>query len=62
MGQAWFVAEEGIRAADIRHWMGDFSSEKIIAKHSSRLGLCFSSSRAVGEVDFEMINDIKHGK
>jgi RNA-dependent RNA polymerase len=61
--QAWFIAEtEGFTAEGVRQWMGDFTSEKIVAKHASRLGLCFSSSRMVEEVEIEMIDDIRHGK
>ncbi|KAG8933954.1 hypothetical protein FRC02_010889 [Tulasnella sp. 418] len=62
-GQAWFFAEsEDLTVNAIRQWMGDFSKEKIIAKHAARIGLCFSSTKLVGDVEIEVIDDIKHGK
>ncbi len=40
--------------------MGDFSGETIIGKYASRMGLCFSTTRAAGKVKLLLENDIKH--
>ena len=45
-GAYFFASFEGMSAAKIRHWMGDFSAERVIAKHSARLGQCFSTTKA----------------
>ncbi|KAI3778791.1 hypothetical protein L2E82_08176 [Cichorium intybus] len=43
---AWMFASTGrIDAADIREWMGDFSSIKNVAKYAARLGQSFGSSK-----------------
>lgn len=64
----WFFASEtqpdGVTAAKIRSWMGDFSSIKNVAKYAARMGQCFSctmtsSSLAVGQEEFTQIPDIK---
>jgi hypothetical protein len=47
-------------AEQVRKWMGDFSGETIVGKYASRMGLCFSTTRAVGEVNLLLENDIKH--
>jgi RNA-dependent RNA polymerase len=46
-GAYFFCPTEEITCADIRHWMGDFTSIKIVAKYAARLGLCFSTTRAI---------------
>ncbi|KAK9721562.1 hypothetical protein K7432_003305 [Basidiobolus ranarum] len=58
----WFFAStEKVTAHSIRHWMGDFRSIKNIAKYASRMGQCFSSTRAIAMQpvkDIRMIPDI----
>ncbi|ORX92476.1 RdRP-domain-containing protein [Basidiobolus meristosporus CBS 931.73] len=58
----WFFAStENVTAHSIRHWMGDFRSIKNIAKYASRMGQCFSSTRAIATQpvkDIQMIPDI----
>jgi RNA-dependent RNA polymerase len=49
---AYFFARTGkganaITAEKIRKWMGEFSHIKVVAKYASRLGQCFSTTRAV---------------
>lgn len=47
-GAYFFASAPGlITAADIRSAMGDFSKIKTVAKWSSRLGQCFSTTRAI---------------
>jgi RNA-dependent RNA polymerase len=59
---AWFFAScKEISADEIRRWMGDFSDEKIVAKHASRMGQCFSSTFRTVELkrgEFEKIPDV----
>ncbi|KAJ2957340.1 hypothetical protein NQZ79_g6942 [Umbelopsis isabellina] len=44
----WFFAPtKDLRANHIRAWMGNFSHVRIVAKHSARMGQCFSSTQAV---------------
>lgn len=50
----------GFTAEEVRKWMGDFSGETIVGKYASRMGLCFSTTRAVGPVKLLLENDIKH--
>ncbi|CAG8473367.1 2338_t:CDS:2 [Acaulospora colombiana] len=53
----WFFApKSGLTADDIRAWMGDFSSNKNVAKYAARMGQCFSSTRAILTLQ---VNDIK---
>ncbi|CAO3704038.1 unnamed protein product [Rhizopus stolonifer] len=42
----------------IRDWMGDFSAEKVVAKHAARMGQCFSSSVSVCVVDPGRIKEV----
>ena len=52
------------KAADIREWMGHFSNIRIIAKNASRLGQCFSTTKAFKQFKVEptKIPDIeRHG-
>lgn len=50
----------GFTAEQVRRWMGDFSGETIVGKYASRMGLCFSTTRAVDSVKLILENDIKH--
>lgn len=44
---AYFYCENDYQTCDdIRSWMGDFSHIKVVAKYASRLGQCFSTTRA----------------
>lgn len=46
-GAYFFAPKDGITAASIRAWMGQFSHIRNIAKHAARLGQCFSTTRAI---------------
>lgn len=46
-GAYFFAPKDGVTAANIRAWMGQFSHIRNIAKHSARLGQCFSTTRAI---------------
>ncbi|XP_062171708.1 RNA-dependent RNA polymerase 1-like [Alnus glutinosa] len=57
-----FASRDGLTAADIREWMGNFSSIKNVAKYAARLGQSFGSSKetlSVGRHEMEIIPDIK---
>ncbi|XP_076914711.1 putative RNA-dependent RNA polymerase 1 [Bidens hawaiensis] len=60
---AWMFASTGrLNAAEIRNWMGDFSSIKNVAKYAARLGQSFGSSKeslSVAWYDVEEIPDIE---
>ncbi|WPH01725.1 putative RNA-dependent RNA polymerase, eukaryotic-type [Acrodontium crateriforme] len=58
-GAYFFAPTTGISAQDVRNWMGDFKSIRVIAKHASRIGQCFSTTRATSTgVVIEKIPDI----
>lgn len=46
-GAYFFAPKDGVTAARIRAWMGQFSHIRSIAKHTARLGQCFSTTRAI---------------
>ena len=50
----------GFTADQVRQWMGDFSGETIVGKYASRMGLCFSTTRAVEDVKLLLERDIEH--
>ncbi|RIA87188.1 RNA dependent RNA polymerase-domain-containing protein [Glomus cerebriforme] len=53
----WFFAPTKDLTADgIRKWMGDFSTNKSVAKYAARMGQCFSSTRVIQRL---LVNDIK---
>jgi RNA-dependent RNA polymerase len=53
----WFFAPTyDLTADDIRDWMGNFSTNKTVAKYAARMGQCFSSTRAITRLP---ANDIK---
>ncbi|KAI3817112.1 hypothetical protein L1987_10901 [Smallanthus sonchifolius] len=60
---AWMFASTGrLNAAEIRNWMGDFSSIKNVAKYAARLGQSFGSSKeslSVPRYEVEQIPDIE---
>ncbi|CAO2176113.1 unnamed protein product [Urochloa humidicola] len=60
---AWFFAEnENTTAASIREWMGQFPS-KNVAKHTARMGLCFTSSFPTVMIqpdEMEFLDDVEH--
>ncbi|CAK1358806.1 unnamed protein product [Cercospora beticola] len=59
-GAYFFASTASVTAADIRDWMGDFTSIRIIAKYVSRLGQCFSTTRAIPHsINVEKINDVE---
>ncbi|KAI9368815.1 RNA dependent RNA polymerase-domain-containing protein [Aspergillus egyptiacus] len=59
-GAYFFAPKDGVTAASIRAWMGQFSHIRNIAKHAARLGQCFSTTRAISgcSVHVKKINDI----
>ncbi|KAL4196139.1 hypothetical protein AMTRI_Chr04g244530 [Amborella trichopoda] len=63
---AWmFSPIDGITAANIRQWMGDFSGIRNVAKCAARMGQSFGSSTETLNVkpeEVERISDIKNGK
>lgn len=64
-GGAWFFASiNNITAQSIRDWMGDFTHIREVARYCSRVGQCFSTTRAlnIGEVEVKTISDIQRGK
>ncbi|RAL47824.1 hypothetical protein DM860_011409 [Cuscuta australis] len=62
-GSIWmFASRNGLNAADIRAWMGDFTKIKNVAKYAARLGQSFGSSRealSVPRDEIEIVPDIK---
>ncbi|KAF5191591.1 RNA-dependent RNA polymerase, partial [Thalictrum thalictroides] len=60
---AWmFASDDGITAASIREWMGDFHEIKNVAKYAARLGQSFSSSTetlTVPRHEIEIIDDVE---
>ncbi|KAK5163368.1 uncharacterized protein LTR77_010741 [Saxophila tyrrhenica] len=59
---AWFFASTSeITAQSIRDWMGNFSDINVVAKYCSRVGQCFSTTRAFhfGDIQVKRIPDIK---
>ncbi|WZZ29308.1 hypothetical protein YC2023_012709 [Brassica napus] len=57
-----FAPIDGIKAADIRSWMGDFGSIKNVSKYAARLGQSFGSSKETLTVkadDVELIPDVE---
>ncbi|KAF8160357.1 RNA dependent RNA polymerase-domain-containing protein [Mycena galopus ATCC 62051] len=62
----WMLHEAGDFTADrVRQHMGDFSEEHVVAKYAARMGLCFSATRHVVDLDEEDIGslpDIQYGK
>ncbi|KAF2207354.1 hypothetical protein CERZMDRAFT_71603 [Cercospora zeae-maydis SCOH1-5] len=59
-GAYFFASTPGVTAADIRAWMGDFTSIRVIAKYVSRLGQCFSTTRAIPHsINVQKIPDVE---
>uniref|UniRef100_A0A1J3CMU9 RNA-dependent RNA polymerase n=1 Tax=Noccaea caerulescens TaxID=107243 RepID=A0A1J3CMU9_NOCCA len=62
---AWMFAPiDGLNAAGIRAWMGDFEHIRNVAKYAARLGQSFSSSRETLNVrrdEIEVIPDVETG-
>ncbi|KAK6430725.1 hypothetical protein LTR95_013116 [Oleoguttula sp. CCFEE 5521] len=58
---AYFFAPTGnLTSAKIRAWMGDFNDIKVVARYASRVGQCFSTTRAMLNTGpIERIPDIK---
>ncbi|GLT27746.1 hypothetical protein SLA2020_027210 [Shorea laevis] len=57
-----FASRDGLTAADIRAWMGNFCQIRNVAKYAARLGQSFSSSTETLSVDkheIEIIPDVK---
>ncbi|KAA8912907.1 RNA dependent RNA polymerase-domain-containing protein [Sphaerosporella brunnea] len=47
----FFAGAHDLSVNDIRTWMGEFSDIRVIAKHASRLGQCFSTTKAFKSCD-----------
>jgi RNA-dependent RNA polymerase len=60
-GAYFFCPTEHLTCDDIRQWMGDFTSIKVVAKYAARLGLCFSTTRAIhsNRTKVSMIKDVE---
>ncbi|KAL4922233.1 RNA dependent RNA polymerase-domain-containing protein [Aspergillus aurantiobrunneus] len=60
-GAYFFAPKDGVTAASIRAWMGQFSHIKNIAKHAARLGQCFSTTRTISgcSAHVKKIDDIE---
>ena len=61
-GAYFFAPISHIDAKRIRMWMGSFQEIKTVARYASRLGQCFSTTRAIASVmpHIEELNDIYH--
>ncbi|KAK9057194.1 hypothetical protein SSX86_024561 [Deinandra increscens subsp. villosa] len=56
---AWMFASAGsLNAAEIRNWMGDFSSIRNVAKYAARLGQSFGSSKESLSVPWYEVEEI----
>ena len=60
-GAFFFSPTPTLSAANLRAWMGDFGDIRNVAKYSSRIGLNFSTTRAIGgfPVEVKSIPDIE---
>jgi RNA-dependent RNA polymerase len=60
-GAYFFCPSEHLSCDDIRRWMGRFDHITIVAKYAARLGLCFSTTRAIrsGGVKIIEIDDVE---
>lgn len=59
-GAYFFASTNTLTANMIRDWMGRFSHIRVIAKYVSRLGQCFSTTRAIpNAVTLDRIDDIE---
>lgn len=59
-----FASRNGLTAADIRNWMGDFTNIRNVAKYAARLGQSFGSSTETLTVEaneVEVIPDVERG-
>ncbi|KAE9370524.1 RdRP-domain-containing protein [Stipitochalara longipes BDJ] len=64
-GAYFFCPTDHLSCDDIRHWMGNFSDIKVVAKYAARLGQCFSTTRAINGLskpDIVKIPDVFLGK
>ncbi|KAI0173643.1 RdRP-domain-containing protein [Hypoxylon sp. FL1284] len=60
----FFAPTEHLTCDNIRNWMGDVNHIRVVAKHASRLGQCFSTTKApktspIGQ-NIVHIKDIEH--
>lgn len=59
-GAYFFAPTSTLTCEMIRNWMGDFEGIKTVAKYASRIGQCFSTTRAMtNSVEIERIPDIE---
>ncbi|KAF2724692.1 RdRP-domain-containing protein [Polychaeton citri CBS 116435] len=60
-GAYFFASTNLVSAADIRTWMGKFDKIRVVAKYCSRLGQCFSTTRAITSSGVRLVRipDIK---
>lgn len=62
-GAYFFASTRDVSVDQIRAWMGKFDDIKQVARYASRIGQCFSTTRAVSnwgsQLDIELIPDIQ---
>lgn len=60
-GAYFFASTATLTASMIRQWMGNFTAINVVAKYASRLGQCFSTTRAITSIGVKVkkIQDIK---
>ncbi|KAM0718302.1 hypothetical protein Q7P37_006634 [Cladosporium fusiforme] len=59
-GAYFFAPTSDLTTDMIRDWMGDFESIKVVAKYASRVGQCFSTTRAMANgLTVKRIDDIE---
>jgi RNA-dependent RNA polymerase len=64
-GAYFFCETEHLTCDDIRHWMGNFTHIKEVARYAARLGQCFSTTRAIHGLsapEIIKIPDIERGE
>ncbi|KAK4989924.1 hypothetical protein LTR66_006931 [Elasticomyces elasticus] len=54
-GAYFFASTPSISAATIRQWMGDFTAIRSVAKYASRVGQCFSTTRAINSTKVSVV-------
>lgn len=61
-GAYFFSPTADLSANTIREWMGDFRHLQVVAKYSSRMGQCYSTTRAItgARVHLKELDDVTH--
>ncbi|GAO14543.1 hypothetical protein UVI_02032540 [Ustilaginoidea virens] len=55
----FFCPTDHVSCADIRAWMGQLDHIKVVAKHSARLGQCFSTTREIRGIPVPQVRRIR---